>query len=161
MARALRAAAPGPRRGRGRPGIVCVELAVVLGFLTALVVGMLEISRALQVRQVLTDAARKGCRTGILHQYGNSDIISDATNILRDNGFDATKFNPTASPPLGSITIAVTDPSGTTLSDSLDAPQGSTVSVQVAIPASSIRWVPAAWLGDNTLVSDLVVMMKQ
>jgi Flp pilus assembly protein TadG len=151
----------GRARGRRRSGLACVELAIVLSFLAALVLGMFELARALNVRQILTDAARKGCRTGILQQYGNSDITTDATNILRDNGFDATKFNPTASPAIGSVTITVTDPNGNTLSDALDAPPGSTVSVQVSIPSSSIRWVMANWLTDNTFISDLVVMMKQ
>ncbi len=81
---------------------------------------------------------RKGCRTGILHQYGNSDIINDATNVMQDNGFGSTLFNP---PSIGTITITVTDPNGKTLADALDATPGSTVSVQVSIPVSSIKWV--------------------
>jgi Flp pilus assembly protein TadG len=133
-------------------------MAVALSFLAVLVLGMFELGRAVQVRQVLTDAARKGCRTGILHQYGNADITNDATNIMRDNGFDATMFNP---PALGSVTITVTDPNGNTLPDALDAPPGSTVSVQVSIPSASIRWAPPTWLLDTTFISDLVVMMKQ
>jgi Flp pilus assembly protein TadG len=145
-------------RARRRPGIAAVEFAFIGVALTILVMGMFELARGVQVRQILTDAARKGCRTGILHQYGNTDITNDATNIMRDNGFDATQFNP---PGIGSITITVTDPSGNTLAESLDAPSGSTVSVQVAIPCSSIFWVTANWLTDSMLVSDTVVMMKQ
>jgi Flp pilus assembly protein TadG len=136
-------------------------MALILPLLLMLVLGMFEMSRAVQVRQILTDAARKGCRTGIIHQYGNADIINDATGVMQQNGFDSTKFNPTGSPAVGAITITVTDPSGNTLPDALDAPPGTTVSVQVAIPSSSIRWVVAVWLTDDTFVSDLVVMMKQ
>ena len=50
----------------------------------------------------LSNAARKGCRTGIQRDRGNNDnvvagvtqpgIITDCTNIMRDNGFDSTKF---------------------------------------------------------------------
>jgi Flp pilus assembly protein TadG len=138
-----------------------VELALILPLLMLLVLGMFEIARAIQVRQILTDAARKGCRTGIIHQYGNTDIINDATNVMQQNGFDTTKFNPTGTPSVGAVTITVTDPNGNTLSDALDAPPGSTVSVQVAIPSSSVRWVTAVWLTDSTFISDLVVMMKQ
>ncbi len=153
-----------PRRGRigrrasARSGVAVVEMAFVVIALTVLVLGMFEMARGLQVRQILTDAARKGCRTGILRQYGNSDISNDATNIMTDNGFTSSQFNP---PTTGSITITVTDPNGTTLSDALDAPPGSKISVQVSIPSSSIRWSAAIWLTDDTLVSDLVVMMKQ
>jgi hypothetical protein len=120
--------------------------------------GMFEIGRGLMVKQILGAAARKGCRTGILHQYGNSDISNDVTNIMRDNGFDVTLFNP---PQIGSITITVADPNGNALADSLDAPEGSTVSVQVAIPVSSIKWVSTVFLTTSMVESDAVVMMKQ
>jgi Flp pilus assembly protein TadG len=146
---------PGAKR---RPGGAAVELAVLAPFLVTIMLGMFELSRGLMVKQALGAAARKGCRTGILHQYGNSDIITDATNIMRDNGFDATLFNP---PQIGAITIIVTDPNGKTLDDSLDAPEGSTVSVQVAIPISSVRWVSAIFLTTAMVESDAVVMMKQ
>jgi hypothetical protein len=77
---------------------------------------------------------------------------------MRDNGFDATLFNP---PQVGSITIVVTDPSGNALADSLDAPEGSTVSVHVTIPVSSIKWVTTTFLTGTMVESDAVVMMKQ
>jgi hypothetical protein len=142
----------------GRSAAVAVEFALVLPILGLIMLGMFELSRGMMVKQTLADAARKGCRTGILHQYGNADIINDATNVMRDGGFDATRFNP---PTLGSITITVTDPNGNTLADCLDAPEGTIVSVQVSIPVSSMRWVTAYFLTDSMMDSDAIVMMKQ
>jgi Flp pilus assembly protein TadG len=135
-----------------------VEFAIVVPVLVTLMLGLFELSRGMMVKQALSGAARKGCRTGILKQYGSSDITSDATNVLRDNGFDVTKFNP---PSVGTITILVADPNGNSLSDALDAPSGSTVSVQVSIPASSVDWATSLFLTNSMLVSDTVVMMKQ
>jgi Flp pilus assembly protein TadG len=146
------------RRPAGRRAIAAVEAALIAPVLGILLVGLVELSHGMMVKQLLCDAARKGCRTGIVHQYGNQDIINDATNILRDNAYDSSKFNP---PSVGSITITVTDPNGNALTDALDAPSGSTVSVQVAIPASSVDWVTSFFLTDSMLVSDTVVMMKQ
>ncbi len=148
----------GPARRPRRAGGAAVELALLAPFMIAIMLGMFETGRGLMVKQTLSAAARKGCRTGILHQYGNSDIISDATNIMRDAGFDATLFNP---PAVGAITITVTDPNGNTLADSLDAPEGSTVSVQISIPVSSIKWVSTVFLTTTMVESDAVVMMKQ
>lgn len=148
----------GPARRQRRAGGAAAELALLAPFLVAVMLGMFEIGRGLMVRQTLSAAARKGCRTGILHQYGNSDVINDATNVMRDAGFDATLFNP---PQIGAITITVTDPNGNTLADSLDAPEGSTVSVQVTIPVSSIKWVTTTFLTGTMVESDAVVMMKQ
>ena len=159
IATAARRSVGGGRRGQpGRAGGAAVELALLAPFMIAVMLGMFEIGRGLMVKQTLSSAARKGCRTGILHQYGNSDITADVTNILRDAGFDATKFNP---PSVGAITITVTDPNGKTLAESLDAPEGSTVSVQVTIPVSSIKWVSTVFLTGTMVESDAVVMMKQ
>jgi Flp pilus assembly protein TadG len=145
--------------------MAAVEMALVLLFvLGPLTVGMFELSRGMMVKQILCAAARKGCRTGILHQYGNTDIINDATNVMQDNGFDTTLFNP---PTIGTITITVTDPSGNNIPNppsgngALDAPPGSTVSVQVSIPVSSVKWVTAYFLTSSMIESDTMVMMKQ
>jgi Flp pilus assembly protein TadG len=135
-----------------------VEFAIVVPVLATLMLGLFELSRGMMVKQTLSAAARKGCRTGILKQYGNSNITNDATNVMRDNGYDVIRFNP---PTVGSITIQVTAPDGTSLADALDAPSGSTVSVQVSIPASSVDWATSYFLTDSMLVSDTVVMMKQ
>jgi Flp pilus assembly protein TadG len=148
-----------PHRSSGRrPAVAAVEMAVIVPVLAAIMLGMFELSRGLMVKQTLTGAARKGCRTGIIHQYGNNDIINDVTNVMQDNGFDTTKFNP---PTLGTITITVTDPSGNTLADALDAPPGSIVSVQVSIPVSSVTWGTTIYLSGDVLASDQIVMMKQ
>lgn len=143
---------------RPRWGTAAVEMAFVVPVLGLIMLGMFELSRGVMVRQLLTGAARKGCRTGIIHQYGNVDITNDVTNIMQDNGFGSTLFNP---PTIGTITITVTDPNGNTLSDALDAPPGSTVSVQVAIPVSSVKWLTSYFLTNTMVESDTVVMMKQ
>jgi Flp pilus assembly protein TadG len=143
---------------RTRSAAAAVELAFIVPVLGLFMLGMFELSRGMMVKQILTGAARKGCRTGIVQAFANSDIINDATDVMRDNGFDSTLFNP---PTLGSINITVTDPYGNTWSDVLNAPTGSTVTVQVAIPTTSVNWVSYYYLKQNMVESDLVVMMKQ
>jgi hypothetical protein len=78
---------------------------------------------------------------------------------MTDNGFGSSLFSPGS---IGSVNITVTDPSGNVLAESLDAPSGSVVSVQVCIPVSSTAWVAPFYLGSgSTLESETVVMMKQ
>lgn len=79
---------------------------------------------------------------------------------MKYNGFSGTAFNPNT---VGSIIITVTDGNGTTVNnnESLDAPPGSFVSVQVSIPVSSTTWVPQVFLTQGSLESETVVMMKQ
>ncbi len=149
---------PSDSSRRTRSAVAAVEMAFVVPILALIALGMFELSRGVMVRQILTGAARKGCRTGIIHQYGNSNIVSDATNVMQDNGFDSSLFNP---PNIGAINITVTDPNGNSLPDALDAPPGSTVSVQIVIPATSVNWVSSYFLTSGMAESDTVVMMKQ
>jgi Flp pilus assembly protein TadG len=144
--------------GTKRRGAAVVEFAFVSPILALVLMGMIELSRGFMVKVMLSDAARKACRTGIQRDKANSDITSDCNDIMRDNGFDSTKFNPNS---IGSIVITVTDPSGNVLADTLDAPSGSIVSVQVSIPVSSTTWVPSVFLTQGSLESETVVMMKQ
>jgi len=146
-------------RRQPRRGTATVEFALVAPFLCLILMGMFELGRAVMVKNILSDAARKACRTGIQRDKGNADIASEVNNIMSDNGFTTAKFNP---PSVGAINITVTDPNGTVLTDSLDAPSGTVVSVQVCIPVSSTAWVPTIFLGSgSTLESETVVMMKQ
>jgi hypothetical protein len=151
-----RSTSAGPWR---RQGIAVVEFALIAPFLCLILMGMFELGRAMMVKTMLSDAARKACRTGIKRDKANSDIIIQVMDIMNDNAYDLSKFNP---PAIGSITITVTDPAGNVLADSLDAPSGSIISVLVSIPVSSTTWVPPVFLaGASVLESELVVMMKQ
>ena len=144
--------------GAKRRGAAVAEFAIVAPILVMCLMGMIELSRGIMVKVMLSDAARKGCRTGIQRDKQSSDIVTDCINIMRDNGFDSTKFNPNG---IGSITITVTDPNGNSLADVLDAPSGTIVSVQVSIPVSSTTWVPNVYLTSGSIESETVVMMKQ
>ena len=149
----------GPASRMRRSATATVEFAVIAPFLAMILLGMFELGRAMMVKTILSDSARKGCRTGIQRDKQNSDIVAEVINVMNDNGFGTSKFNPNS---LGSVTITVTDPDGNPLSESLDAPSGSVVSVQVNIPVSSTTWVAPFYLGSgSTLESETVVMMKQ
>lgn len=137
-----------------RLGIAAVEFAIVLPVFTIFIIGMLEIGRMIMVREMLNDAARKGARTGIQRDKGNSDITADAVDVMEhDNKIPTGKTN---------VVITVKDPSGTTLTDSLNAVSGSTVTVQVQVQAQYVSWIQSyMFYGSTTYDSETVVMMKQ
>src|SRR5690349_5471706 len=62
-----------PNRSRRR-GAALVEFAVVSPILVSLVLGTIEVSRVLQVKQYLTDAARYGARAASRPGASNSDV---------------------------------------------------------------------------------------
>jgi Flp pilus assembly protein TadG len=141
-----------------RRGAAAVELALVVPFLAILFLGMTEMSRMLIVKVALNNAARKGCQTGILTGKTNQDITADTIDVMRTRGFSSTQFNP---PSVGSVTITVTDPGGTSVSDALSATAGSKVTVKVAVPVSSTAWITSYFLSSTTSQSETVVMKKQ
>ena len=113
---------PGTRSGGA---VAAVEFAVVAPFLFLLATGAFEVGRGIMVRQMLTDAARKACRTGAFPGKANSDITSDVNDILTDNSV------PTSA---ATITILV---NGTSV-DASTAQQGDQVSVKVAVPFNKV-----------------------
>jgi Flp pilus assembly protein TadG len=143
---------------RRRQAAVILEFALLAPVVSWLIIGMLEMSRGMMVKVTLNNAARKGCRTGVYQGKCNADITTDIKDIMSDNGYNATKFNPNT---IGSITITVTDPSGNSVTDVLTAPSGSKILVTVAIPVSSTMWVTSFFLPKTTIQSETVVMMKQ
>jgi Flp pilus assembly protein TadG len=142
-----------------RSAVAAVEMAFIVPVLALFMIGMFELSRGIMVRQILTGAARKGCRTGIVQAFGNADIVNDATNVMQDNGFTSAQFDPANG--VGAINITVIDPNGNTLTDAMNAPSGSKISVQVVIPTTSLNLVSYYFLTQSMVESDFIVMMKQ
>ncbi|HEX9895070.1 MAG TPA: TadE/TadG family type IV pilus assembly protein, partial [Gemmatimonadales bacterium] len=64
---------------RGTQGQALVELALLLPFLMLLLLGVLEISRAWQHKQTLTDVAREGARLSVID---NALVTKDSTTAL-------------------------------------------------------------------------------
>jgi Flp pilus assembly protein TadG len=83
--------AAGFKSAEARKGIAAAEFAILAPFLFALMMGMFELSRAIMVKETLSNSARKGCGTGVLAAKTYTDIVNDANNILQDNKIDATK----------------------------------------------------------------------
>lgn len=131
-----------------RRGTAAVEMALVAPLLGMIVVGMIELSRGWDVKEILNNAARKGCRTGILPQKANSDITADVNNILTDNGL-----------PTGSVTVTVLV-NGVAV-DASTAVQNDQISVKVSIPTSQTYWISQWFLSGSTIESETIVMMRQ
>src|SRR5437879_4087676 len=79
---------PWPARARppSRCGASAVEFAFVAPVFFLMVLGMIELARGIMVRHALTNAARQGCRVGILPGKGNTDITTAANSTLTPLG---------------------------------------------------------------------------
>ena len=136
------------RLARRRRGIAAVELAFLAPFLTVLILGMFEIARGIMVKQLLNDAARKACRTGVLPLKANSDVTSEVNDVLTDNGL---------SPTSATIRIQV---NGATV-DCSTAKRNDRVSVKISVPTAKTFWISTYFLVSSSIDSDSVTMLRQ
>jgi len=142
-----------PARGRKRVGTVAAEFALLAPFLAALIVGMYELSRGMMVREVLSDAARRGCRTGALPARSNSDVTSDVSDVLTANGITASA---------ATTTIKVDDVTYDGSAKNIkDATTGQKISVQVSVPLNSVYWATKVFLKSTDIQSETFNMMRQ
>ena len=76
---------------------------------------------------MLNNAARAGCRVGVIEGKATSDISTTVTNVLSAQGMTAE-----------GVTVEVNDGSA----DASTAQAGDEITVIVSIPASKVTWVP-------------------
>ena len=141
-----RSALENPRHTPSRPGAAAVEFALVLPFLMILVLGMFEIGRGIFVKEFLSDASQKGCRTGALPGKTNTDIQNDVADIMKDS--NVTGY---------SVTVLVNGVAG----DVASAQRFDQVSVKVSVPTSQVFWMTTFILTASSVESETVVMMRQ
>ncbi len=109
-----------------------MELAAVLPVLVLMLLGSLELGRAIMVRHVLEEAARAGCRVGVM-DGSTRDIVEDIVDAAMAAG-GLTDYTLTVTPdPLVDLTPL------------------QPVTVQITIPYNSISWVNAGFMGGKTI----------
>ena len=69
-----------------RRGGAAVEFAIIVPILATLMLGMIEVTRAVQVKNLLTDTARSSCRTGSQVGTTTQTIKDNVNTILTANG---------------------------------------------------------------------------
>ena len=100
-------------------GSAVVEMAVVTPLLFALTFGIIEFGWEFTVRHTMVNAAREGCRVGIIQGKTNSDITSRVTQLLTPLNIQSK------------VTTAITGPTST----------DPTITVTLTVPQSQISLV--------------------
>jgi hypothetical protein len=126
------------KRARGsrcsqRNGSAVVEFAIVAPLLFLLILmPIFEFGRTFMVSELLSNAAREGCRIGTIRGNSNATITSTVNTILSGQNI------------IGATTT-ITVNGGST--DVTAASTGDTVTVAVSIPYNSISWVKGRFMG--------------
>jgi Flp pilus assembly protein TadG len=114
-----------------------VEFALVSLAFFMLVLGLVEFGRACMVVELLTEAARRGCRAGIIENTSSASIKSAATDYLTSVGINGETAG-----------VSVNDQPVDTV-DAQNYPAYTEITVIVTVPVSSVTWVPAGYLSGN------------
>jgi Flp pilus assembly protein TadG len=122
-----------------RPGAATtiVEFAMVAPVFFLFVLGIIEIGRACMVTELLTEAARRACRQGVIEGTNSSSIQQAAVNYLSSVGINSETVN-----------VFVNDaPAGSTNVQSM--PAYTEITVVVNVPIANVTWTPLWFVTGN------------
>lgn len=132
------------KRGTDRKGAAMVEMAVCFPIFMLMLLGVIEFGRALMVSQLLTSAAREGCREAIIDGATKSSVESDVRQMVTDtvgcDGADVT------------IEIVVTsESSGAEIANLEDAEQRDLIEIGLMVPFDAISYSGGRFLNGSNL----------
>jgi Flp pilus assembly protein TadG len=113
-------------------------------FLT-LVMGIIEASRLGMVSQLLTTAAREGCRVAVIDGMEQTDVQSRINAVLSGSGISVGTVTPTCPSPYSW--------------DS--APGGTPITVSVSVPYNQVSWLPTPYFLNGAVVSVSATMSSE
>jgi len=125
-----------------RAGAAVVEFAIVGPLMIMLTMGMMEVGRAVMVKQVMVNASREGARMAILPSASSQTVIAQVQSQLAASSINGT-------------TVTLTPPS-------LDnAPAGTPVTVAISVNASQVSWIPNPAFTLNRTITTATTMRRE
>lgn len=140
----MRPSASRQERRRPRRGAAMVEMAVILPAFALIVFGMLEATRMCMVAQLLTDAARQGCRVAVTNGKTSADVTASV-----DAALDAAKIKRT----LVGRALSPSSIETTTSSDQ--------ISLTLSVNFGDVNWLGAPFFFKTGKVTAGATMLSQ
>jgi Flp pilus assembly protein TadG len=132
----------GIRSGKGaRRGAAVTEFAIVAPVFFLMVVGFIELGRALMVQQVLINASRVGARQAVTTGATSAQVQTAVQDY-------------TASLAVPGVTVAVSP-------DPASAAAGTTMTVTTSVPFGNVSWMTSPWFLDGTTLTSSSKMRKE
>lgn len=119
--------------GRRRSGAAAVEMAAVMPLLIMMIFGLIESARLGMVSQLLTNAAREGCRVAVVNGTTQAQVQARVNAVLQGSG----------------ISVGTVSPTPTNWASSAS---GTPVTVSLSVPYRDVSWLPVPrFLGNATI----------
>jgi Flp pilus assembly protein TadG len=117
------------RKPQPRRGAAAVEFALLSPLIIALLLGVWEVGRLIQVNQILSNAAREGGRQASTGLLTDAQVQTAVLQYLQRAGL-----------PTANATVTVTDLTNGS-ADATAATQLDQLQVRVTIPTADVKWV--------------------
>jgi Flp pilus assembly protein TadG len=131
-----------PHRSKGTSA---VEMAIVAPLMVTLIMGGFESARLGMVTQLLTTAAREGCRVAVMPGSTADAVQNRITTVLSGSGVSVGTVTPTC-------------PSSYTWNT---APQGTAITVRLSVPYSSVSWLGTPYFLNGATVTAATTMSSE
>jgi Flp pilus assembly protein TadG len=118
-----------PRKHQPRRGVAAVEFALLSPLIVALLLGVWEVGRLIQVNQILSNAAREGGRQASTGLLTDAQVQTVVLQYLQRAGL-----------PTAHATVTVTDLTNSS-SDATAATQLDQLQVRVTLPVADVKWI--------------------
>ena len=110
-----------------RRGVATVQLAIVAPVFFIFIFGLIEVGRGFMVSHLMANAAREGCRKGVVYGKSNTDVTTAISSLMTAHGISGY-----------TTTVKVND----VVKDVSLAASNDEVTVTVAVPVANITWLP-------------------
>ena len=129
-----------------RRGAVAVEFAILVTLFIVIALGIIEFGRAMQVHQVITNAAREGARRAIVPGATDDQIADAVDRYMVAAGIEGY-----------SLGLQVNGSEATLAS----AAPHDALAVNLSVPYSQVRWVVTNFIASDANMSATVTTRKE
>ncbi len=122
-------------------------MAFVMPLFVALMMGQIESARLGMVAQVLSTAAREGCRVAIIDGNVNKDVTDRINSVLSGGGIISSN-----------VVVTQTPADCTTVKSSSTS---NTITVKLSVPYSKVSWVRTPFFLKTAQVTATAIMSSE
>jgi Flp pilus assembly protein TadG len=130
-----------------RRGVAAVEFALVLPVFLAVSLGIIEYGRALMAGNLVTNAAREGCRVAGRSGSTNAQVETAVRDFLTHS------LNLSAGQVMVTVTVTAAPGNPDPQNQCANAKLRDLVTVEAKVPYSAVAFIPASFLQSVTLTS--------
>jgi hypothetical protein len=110
-----------------------------------MLLGMIEAARVGMVCQLITTAAREGCRVAVLDGMGQTDVQNRINAVLNGSGISVGTVTPTCPSPYSWST----------------APSGTAITVSLNVSYNQVSWLKFSRFFNNATISSSATMSSE